>query len=303
MALYLGRPRSERLLEELINELQTIETMSCLIERMETPPFFRVTSLRKTSSHWGESEPVAPQSVNRSDQDGAAAATAAGTALAVEKGTIHTKRHSSEDPALLATSAASSSTGKASPRLDRSRSQHDEIVTKKVCLEEHPVIISGNTYEVCQPHPLPMPEYGGYFAPLTEFLPDSSQPVSGFHRCNLAVMFLVDLVVESMEHGNVDDWAIHLPLVLHMATLGLDHARPLVSEHCKQLMLNLLLVMAEHGDHLAGTISFYWMCSSLFLALFSLNGIDQYFGKSTLFVRVLDVPNKTSSNNVMFTLG
>lgn len=32
------------------------------------------------------------------------------------------------------------------------------------------------------PHPLPMPEYGGYFAPLKEYLPDSSQPISGFHR-------------------------------------------------------------------------------------------------------------------------
>lgn len=32
------------------------------------------------------------------------------------------------------------------------------------------------------PHPLPMPEYGGYFAPLTEFLPDVSLPISGFHR-------------------------------------------------------------------------------------------------------------------------
>jgi len=32
------------------------------------------------------------------------------------------------------------------------------------------------------PHPLPMPEYGGYFAPLTEFLPDTSLPISGFHR-------------------------------------------------------------------------------------------------------------------------
>lgn len=31
-------------------------------------------------------------------------------------------------------------------------------------------------------HPLPMPEYGGYFAQLTEFLPDISLPISGFHR-------------------------------------------------------------------------------------------------------------------------
>lgn len=32
------------------------------------------------------------------------------------------------------------------------------------------------------PHPLPMPEYGGYFAQLSEFLPDINLPISGFHR-------------------------------------------------------------------------------------------------------------------------
>lgn len=44
--------------------------------------------------------------------------------------------------------------------------------------------IAGEKFDnpVPQPHPLPMPEYGGYFAPLTEYLPDSSQPISGFHR-------------------------------------------------------------------------------------------------------------------------
>ena len=71
-------------------------------------------------------------------------------------------------------------------------------------------------------------------------------------RCNLAVMFLVDLVVEGMDQGSEVDWSVHLPLVLHMAILGLDHNRPLVSEHCKELLLNLLLVLAEHGDHLTG---------------------------------------------------
>lgn len=40
----------------------------------------------------------------------------------------------------------------------------------------------GDRFDVPQPHPLPMPEYGGYFAPLTEYLPDCSQPISGFHR-------------------------------------------------------------------------------------------------------------------------
>lgn len=178
--------------------------MSCLIERTETPPFFRVTSLRKTSSHWGESgtEPTAPSGsgggqVNRPDD-----ASLGNGGLSVEKGTIHTKRHSSEDPAMLTLSAAAVVTGGvcnasvptvskvscSSPRLDRSRSHNDSDmpITKKVVLEEHPSTIdppaNGNDYEASQPHPLPMPEYGGYFAPLTEFLPNSSQPVNGFHR-------------------------------------------------------------------------------------------------------------------------
>lgn len=65
-------------------------------------------------------------------------------------------------------------------------------------------------------------------------------------------MFLVDLVVEGIESTSDVDWSVHLPLLLHMAILGLDHTRPLVSEHCKQLLLNLLLVLADHGDHLMG---------------------------------------------------
>ena len=32
------------------------------------------------------------------------------------------------------------------------------------------------------PYPLPMPAYGGYFAPLLEFLPENLQPSAGFHR-------------------------------------------------------------------------------------------------------------------------
>lgn len=31
-------------------------------------------------------------------------------------------------------------------------------------------------------YPLPMPAYGGYFAPLSEYLPDSLHPSAGFHR-------------------------------------------------------------------------------------------------------------------------
>lgn len=53
---------------------------------------------------------------------------------------------------------------------------------------------------ISAPHPLPMPEYGGYFAPLTEFLPDAGLPITGFHRLktkklNVNLMFVFSGVI------------------------------------------------------------------------------------------------------------
>jgi len=97
-------------------------------------------------------------------------------------------------------------------------------------------------------------------------------------------MFLVDLVVEGMDQGSEVDWSVHLPLVLHMAILGLDHNRSIVFEHCKELLLNLLLVLAEHGDHLTGTHSLsFCLCISLhriILAIIVNSSIIRYFWPS-----------------------
>lgn len=84
VALYLARASPNRLLDELMTELQTVETLNCLIERTETPPFYRLTSMRKASSH---SDGAAPGNNDNKINE-----------LTVEKGTIHTKRHSGEDP-------------------------------------------------------------------------------------------------------------------------------------------------------------------------------------------------------------
>lgn len=59
-------------------------------------------------------------------------------------------------------------------------------------------------------------------------------------------MLLCDVVVDGIEL----DWTIHVPLMLHILFLGLDHTRSLVHQHCKQLLLNLLIVLAQHNDHL-----------------------------------------------------
>ena len=53
VAVYMARARPDQLVEEMMTELQTVESMNYTIERTETPPFFRITSLRKTSNHSG----------------------------------------------------------------------------------------------------------------------------------------------------------------------------------------------------------------------------------------------------------
>ncbi|XP_050360711.1 protein furry isoform X2 [Nymphalis io] len=251
VVLYLARSRPERLLDEMMTELQTVETLNCLIERTETPPFYRLTSMRKATS--GHSDGPGTGSQDATGRTGELAP--------VEKGTIHTKRHSGEDPA-----KASAKTEM--PRIQDKRpsappcptppadddptppSDGDATPTGMCGDSGGPVSAPSTPQEArvdsLQPRPLPMPEYGGFFALLTEYLPDTNQPVSGFHRCNVAVMLLCDVVLDGVEL----DWSIHVPLMLHIVFLGMDHTRWIVHQHCRQLLLNLLVAVAAHHDHL-----------------------------------------------------
>lgn len=58
-------------------------------------------------------------------------------------------------------------------------------------------------------------------------------------RCNVAVMLLNDIVIDGIPEV---DWTLHVPIMLHILFLGLDHTRPIVRDHCKQLLLNLLVI-------------------------------------------------------------
>ncbi|GBM95380.1 Protein furry [Araneus ventricosus] len=252
VVLFMAKARPEKLLDEMMADMQTVETLNCLIERTETPPFFRVTSIRKESSHSDDggssSQPDAPRSE-----------------VTLERGTLHTKRHSTESGCekdsqirkdacgseSLHSSCNMTATGKMNPGPSSTTASDDGQNTVISSVEEDNFLLLCHVTdepvkpETPQPHPLPMPEFGGFYAPLTEFLPDSSQPVTGFHRCNLAVMLLVDVI-----DGISIDWSPHVPLMLHVIFLGLDHTRPLVHEHCKTLLLKLLIVLTKHDDHL-----------------------------------------------------
>lgn len=227
----MARSCPDRLLDEITSELQTVETLNCFIERTETPPFYRLTSMRKASSH----------------SDGPAAGY---SDPKLQDGTIHTKRHSGEDPIKSGTCKSDSAlrtfaSGYRPPRgSDKIRTasgpaifpKQDDLLSGDSTSNDDTLIIK--TENSVTPHPLPMPEYGGWFAPLTEFLPDSNTPISGFHRCNVAVILLVDIIVDGVEGI---DWTLHVPLMLHILFLGLDNTKAVVRDHCKQLLLHMLV--------------------------------------------------------------
>ena len=333
--LYLGRNQPVRTLDEIMLELQTVETFNVIIERTETPPFYRLTNLKKASSS------LEANTVGRELERGAG--ELGGKDLAVEKGVIHTKRHSQEEPGggkektelslagslrsagSMATSAGSAIIQKVAEKAralsgsqmtssQLAHHQHQASISSSVMtssvrsemsqvsgtntVSERGISVAGSVAARAEllhsqedqmlregrsvlqeqeregrasasasggeasdsvelpgeqqlPHPLPMPEFGGWFAPLTEFLPDPSLSIPSFNRCNLAVILLTDLVVDGLDLDcHSVDWSVHMHLMLHIIFLGLDNNRPIVHQHCKQLLLNLFVVLGCHGDHL-----------------------------------------------------
>uniref|UniRef100_H9GB92 FRY like transcription coactivator n=1 Tax=Anolis carolinensis TaxID=28377 RepID=H9GB92_ANOCA len=93
--------------------------------------------------------------------------------------------------------------------------------------------------------PLPFPPSGGCWSPLVDYLPETSSPGMVLHRCNIAVILLTDLIID---HSVKVDWGNYLHLLLHAVFIGLDHHHPEVYEHCKHLLLHLLIVMGSSSN-------------------------------------------------------
>lgn len=103
----------------MMTELQTVETLNCLIERTETPPFYRLTSMRKTSGMGPACANNATSSGNGGSIGGAGGSVGGGsgpdtlmstnvnenetehTTSHASAGMIHTKRHSGDDPSKI----------------------------------------------------------------------------------------------------------------------------------------------------------------------------------------------------------
>ncbi|XP_062513570.1 protein furry homolog-like isoform X2 [Corticium candelabrum] len=218
VVVYLGRAHPKAIVAELMKEMQSVEVLSATIEKKVSPPFYKVV---RAPSSAGQSKDTSqashdPQSIRRRDRTGDSPS----------EDTLTNK---------VGSSTCVESASYKEINVDNPRSCEEDWaacwITKVQTSDGNPV-------------PLPVPPGGGYYCPLVDMMPLSSQPTP-LHRCNFALMLLTELVVDRADVS----WATHLPLLLHVLFLGLDHVKPLVYEHCKRLLTNLVLVLACKSDN------------------------------------------------------
>ena len=280
IAIYLAKSQPEHLIDILMTELQAVEFLNFNAERTEAFPYFRIVNRKCSASHLLD------------DDTPNATARRTDSTSGRDAGTLHTKRHSKDlhgkylDQPPGGGESANGGGGGSTTGFNSSNNTSSEecnlIGDLNLSNDDSSLPISERCTKPStpQPRPLPMPEYGGYYAPLNDFLMSTSggggggsggsgsagnppAPLSsalatfqqqqasgsmgGFHRCNLALMLITEIITQDI---SVVDWSPHIPLMLHILFLGMDHSKAIVYEHCKQLLLNLLIVTTKHGDNL-----------------------------------------------------
>ncbi|XP_066555830.1 protein furry homolog isoform X10 [Amia ocellicauda] len=225
VVIYLCRNNTIQTMEELLFELQQTDPVNPVVLHCDNPPFYRFTASSKTS------------------------AVASGTTSSSNTVVAGQESFPDTDETKLA-------------RDNEERFSH--VIKAHTRLESRYSNSSGGSYdeekndpvppyaswlmsvlETNQPQPLPMPVNGGCWAPLVDYLPETITPRGPLHRCNIAVIFMTEMVVD---HSVREDWALHLPLLLHALFLGLDHYRPEVFEHSKRLLLHLLIALSCNNN-------------------------------------------------------
>ncbi|XP_077574079.1 protein furry homolog-like isoform X2 [Stigmatopora nigra] len=232
VVVYLGRDKTMQLLEELMSELELTEPVSSAVAHMDNPPFYRISSSYKIPS-------------------------VAGTTSS--SNTIMPGHDGHHDAKVKDSNMEDSYT-----HLDIYGGLNTNLNRQHHRLESRYSSSSGGSYEEeksdsmplyanwrlkvmdhNRPEPLPFPPTGGCWSPLVDYLPENNAPAVALHRCNIAVILLTDLIVD---HGVKVEWSAYLHLLLHAIFIGFDHQHPEVYEHCKRLLLHLLIVQGANSS-------------------------------------------------------
>uniref|UniRef100_A0A2K5I6R9 FRY like transcription coactivator n=1 Tax=Colobus angolensis palliatus TaxID=336983 RepID=A0A2K5I6R9_COLAP len=223
--VYLGRDKTMQLLEELVSELQLTDPVSSGVTHMDNPPYYRITSSYKipsvTSGTTSSSNTmVAPTDGNPDNKP---------IKENIEESGLNC--HLNRQHHRLESRYSSSSGGSYEEEKSDSMPLYSNWRLKVM---EHN-----------QGEPLPFPPAGGCWSPLVDYVPETSSPGLPLHRCNIAVILLTDLIID---HSVKVEWGSYLHLLLHAIFIGFDHCHPEVYEHCKRLLLHLLIVMGPKSN-------------------------------------------------------
>ncbi|XP_051719028.1 protein furry homolog isoform X13 [Ctenopharyngodon idella] len=225
VVIYLCRNNTIQTMEELLYELQQTDPVNPVVVHCDNPPFYRFSATSKitttTSGPPSSRKTLVCGQENIPDMDNSPI-----TKECDDRLSNILRAHNRLE------SRYSSSSG----------GSYDE--EKSEPLPPYAMWLM-SVLETNQPLPLPMPVNGGCWAPLVDYLPETVTPRGPLHRCNIAVIFMTELVVD---HSVKEDWALHLPLLLHACFLGMDHYRPEVFEHCKRLLLHLLITLSCNNN-------------------------------------------------------
>uniref|UniRef100_A0A671NWR9 Protein furry homolog n=1 Tax=Sinocyclocheilus anshuiensis TaxID=1608454 RepID=A0A671NWR9_9TELE len=225
VVIYLCRNNTIQTMEELIFELQQTDPVNPVVLHCDNPPFYRFVASNKTSV-------VASGTTSSSNT------VVAGQENFQEADEPKIARENEE----RLSSAARAHNRLESRYSNSSGGSYDEEKNDRLPPYAAWLI---SVLESNRPQPLPMPVNGGCWAPLVDYLPETITPRGPLHRCNIAVIFMTEMVVD---HSVREDWALHLPLLLHALFLGLDHYRPEVFEHSKRLLLHLLIALSCNNN-------------------------------------------------------
>ncbi|XP_053176419.1 protein furry homolog isoform X1 [Scomber japonicus] len=221
VVIFLCRNNTMQTMEELIFELQQTDPVNPVVQHCDSPPFYRFTATSKAST--AASGTTSSSNTVVAGQESFPDSDDTKTAKENEERLSHIMRTHNRLESRYSNSSGGS---------------YDEDKNEPLPPYADWLMV---VVETNQPHPLPMPVNGGCWAPLVDFLPETIIPRGPLHRCNIAVIFMTEMVVD---HSVREDWAMHLPLLLHALFLGMDHYRPEVFEHSKRLLLHLLIALS-----------------------------------------------------------
>ncbi|XP_032237485.2 protein furry homolog isoform X2 [Nematostella vectensis] len=248
LAVYIARAKTERTIEELMEELKLTETVASQFERCDDPPYFRIIS--KTSSSKDSlvepppsAKPAAPPNKERATRPSAEVSKKP----LEEIGKRESKEKPDGTPKLISFEQAtvSSEQAEAAPLAKPEEEEDGNDITTLTSDRYWPLEWALQVHRRGAPVPLPVPDTPSYYAPLADVLPFAATAAS-LYRCNFALMLLTELVLDQAQ----EDWGRHLPLMLHVIFLGLDHGKAMVYEHCKRLLINLVVLLVCHGNYI-----------------------------------------------------